>query len=200
LSYRIGLTGNIGCGKSAVGAMLRELGAEYVDADQLVHQLLAAGSPIVPQIVARFDEDLLAADGGIDRRRLGSIVFADPAALHDLEGLLHPAVRVEILARLAASTAPAIVIDAIKLIEGGLYRECDSVWVVTCDPVEQRRRLIDLRGMTPAETEARISAQPPQEQKLAYAQVVIDNSGTPGASRAQVNQAWARTVGATMER
>jgi dephospho-CoA kinase len=200
LTYRIGLTGNIGCGKSAVGAMLRELGADYVDADQLVHQLLAAGSEVVPRIVERFGPEVQTTDGGIDRRRLGAIVFADPAALRDLEGLLHPAVRVEILARLAASRAPAIVVDAIKLIEGGLYQECDAVWVVTCDPAEQRRRLIEQRGLTPADTEARIGAQPPQEQKLAYAQVVIDNGGTLAATRAQVQQAWDRIAGVTMER
>ena len=199
MTYRIGLTGNIGCGKSAVGAMLRELGAEYIDADQLVHQLLAVGSPLVPRIVDRFGPGLVAPDGGIDRRALGTIVFADPAALRDLEALIHPAVQADIRRRLAETTAAVIVVDAIKLIEGGLYRDCDTVWVVTCTPAEQRRRLIELRGLSLAETEARIAAQPPQEQKVAYAQVVIDNSGTLEATRAQVNQAWARTTGATME-
>jgi dephospho-CoA kinase len=91
------------------------------------------------------------------------------------------------------------VVDAIKLIEGGLYRECDAVWVVTCTPAEQRRRLIELRGLSPDEAEARIAAQPPQEQKLVYAQVVIDNSGALDATRAQVNRAWAVATGATMD-
>ena len=199
MTYRIGLTGNIGCGKSAVGAMLRELGAEYIDADQLVHQLLAVGSNLVPRVVERFGPSVRAEDGGINRRALGSIVFADPAALSDLEGLIHPAVQADIRQHLADTSAPVIVVDAIKLIEGGLYRECDAVWVVTCSPAEQRRRLIELRGLTTDETEARIAAQPPQEQKLAYAQVVIDNSGPIEATRAQVNQAWTRIPGATIQ-
>src|SRR6478672_8248856 len=163
--------------------MLQDLGAEYVDADRLVHGLLAAGSPLVEQVAARFGQELLEADGGIDRRRLAAIVFADPAALRDLEGLLHPAVRAELRRRMAETAAPAIVVDAIKLIEGGIYKEVDSVWVVTCDPDAQRRRLTELRGMTPEESEARIAAQPPQSDKLPFAQVVIDNGGSLAATR-----------------
>ena len=175
--YAIGLTGDIGCGKSVVGEMLRELGAEYVDADRLVHEALAAGSPIVPQVVERFGADIAAADGGIDRRRLGAMVFADRQALQDLEALVVPSVRAEIRRRLAEPRDGVIVVDAIKLIESGLYQEVDSVWLVVCDPVEQRRRLTEHRGMTPEEVQQRISVQPPQEQKLAYAQVVIRNHG-----------------------
>jgi dephospho-CoA kinase len=194
--YKIGLTGNIGCGKSTVGGMLQELRADYVDADQLVHGQLAAGSPVVPQVVARFGQDVLSPDGGVDRRRLGAIVFGDRAALRDLERLLHPAVRTEIRRRMASSSAPAIVVDAIKLIEGGLVREVDSVWVVICDPSEQRQRLIELRGLTAEEVEARIAAQPPQSEKVPYADVVIDNSGSLCATRRQVARAWERLVGA----
>ena len=190
MTYRIGLTGGIGCGKSAVGAVLRELGADYADADQLVHELLAAGSPVVEQVAARFGRDVLASDGGVDRKRLAAVVFADPAALRDLEALLHPAVRAELRQRMAASTAPAFVLDAIKLIEGGLVKEVDSVWVVTSDPAEQRRRLIDLRGMSPAEAEARIAAQPPQESRLPHAQVVIGNDGSLEDVRRQILSAW----------
>ena len=196
VAFKIGLTGNIGCGKSAVGAMLQELGAEYVDADRLVHDLLAAESPIVDRVAARFGREVLGADGGVDRHRLGSIVFADPSALRDLEALLHPAVRAELRRRMAESTAPAIVVDAIKLIEGGLYKEVDSVWVVTCDPADQHRRLTELRGLTAEQAEARIAAQPPQEAKLPFADVVIDNSGTLAATRDHVRAAWERTVGA----
>jgi dephospho-CoA kinase len=194
LVYKIGLTGNIGCGKSAVGAVLGELGAEYVDADRLVHTLLAGGGPIVERVVGRFGPAVLDGAGGVDRRRLANIVFADPAALRDLETLLHPAVRTELRRRLAATTASVIVLDAIKLIESGLYKELDSVWVVTCDPTEQRRRLIELRGMSPEEADARIAAQPPQEAKLPYANVVVDNSGAPAETRRRVLEAWERTV------
>lgn len=188
--YKIGLTGNIGCGKSVVGDMLQELGAEYVDADRVVHGLLAAGSPLADGVIARFGPEVRADDGGVDRPRLGAVVFADPNALRDLEQLLHPAVRIELRRRMAECTAPAIVIDAIKLIENGLHEEVDSVWVVTCTPEDQRRRLATLRGMSLADAETRISAQPPQEEKLPFANVVIDNSGSLEATRQQVEVAW----------
>jgi dephospho-CoA kinase len=194
LTHKIGLTGGIGCGKSAVGAILQELGAEYVDADRLVHELLAPGSPLVAQVTDRFGRGILTADGGVDRKQLGAIVFTNPAALRDLEALLHPAVRAELRRRVAASTAPAIVLDAIKLIESGLAAEVDSVWVVTCDPAEQRRRLIDLRGMTPEEAETRISAQPPQASRLPHAQAIIENNGTLADVRKEILSAWHRLV------
>ena len=198
MTFRIGLTGGIGCGKSAVGAMLSELGAEYLDADQIVHRLLASGSPLIDRVVARFGSEVLAADGGIERRKLAAIVFADPLALRDLEALLHPAVREIVHQRLAATTAAAVVVDAIKLIEGGLYREMDQVWVVTCPPTEQLRRLTDQRGMSEEEARARLSNQPPQETRLPYADVVIDNGGSLEATREQVRRAWARTAGANI--
>jgi dephospho-CoA kinase len=198
LAYKIGLTGNIGCGKTTVGAMLQELGADYVDADQLVHELLGPDSPMVDQLARRFGTDLVKADGSIDRRRLGAIVFADAAALRELEALLHPAVRVVVRRRMAEATAPAIVVDAIKLIESGLYKEMNSVWVVTCESADQQRRLIQLRGLTVEEVRARVAAQPPQAEKLPFADVVIDNSGAPEATRRQVIAAWERSVGANI--
>lgn len=197
MTYRIGLTGGIGCGKSTVGAMLRELGAEYIDADQIVHDLLAAGSPLAEQVIARFGETVRASDGSVDRRRLGRLVFGDPAALRALEALLHPAVRDQIRRRVASAQAPVVVIDAIKLIESGLAQEVDSVWVVVCSPAAQRQRLIEQRGFSPAEVEQRVAAQVPQEERLAHADVVIDNSGTLAATREQVLAAWRRTAGAT---
>ena len=194
MTHKIGLTGGIGCGKSAVGAMLRELRAEYVDADHVVHAQLAAGSPVVEQVATRFGREVIEPGGGVDRPRLGAIVFADADALRHLEAIVVPAVRAEIRRRMAASTAPAIVIDAIKLIESGLYREVDSVWVVTCSPDEQRRRLTELRGMTPAQAEARIAAQPAQEVRLPHAQVVIENNDSLEDLRRQVLAAWRREV------
>ncbi len=130
------------------------------------------------------------ADGRIDRRALGALVWTDPAALKDLEAILHPGVRAEVRRHLDATTAPAIVVDAIKLIEGGLYKEMDAVWVVTCPRVEQIRRLVELRGMSEADARQRIAAQPPQSAKIAAADVVIDNSGTLDATERQVAAAW----------
>lgn len=194
MPFRIGLTGNIACGKSTVGKLLVARGAEYLDADRLVHALMEPGTPENDQIVARFGPEVRAADGRIDRPRLGGIVFADPAALQDLEAILHPGVRTEIRRRLAASTAPIFVVDAIKLIEGGLAREMDAVWVVTCPRSEQVRRLMTERGMTSDQAETRISAQGSQEEKVRHATVVIDNGGTLEETERQVAAALAKNL------
>ena len=194
MPFRIGLTGNIACGKSTVGKLLAARGAEYVDADRLVHTLMEPGTPEHDQIVSRFGSAVRRADGRIDRPRLGGIVFADPAALEDLEAILHPGVRAEIRRRLAASTAPIFVVDAIKLIEGGLAREMDAVWVVVCPRSEQVRRLMSERGMTSEQAEARISAQGSQEEKVRHATLVIDNGGTLADTEHQVAAALARNL------
>lgn len=189
--YRIGLTGNIACGKSSVGRLLVARGAEYVDADRLVHALMEPGRPEHGRIVERFGPEVVTSDGRIDRPKLGGIVFADPAALRELEAILHPGVRAEIRRRLAASAAPIFVVDAIKLIEGGLAREMDAVWVVTCPRAEQVRRLMVDRGLTQEQAEVRISAQSPQEEKVRHATVVIDNGGTLAETARQVEAALA---------
>jgi dephospho-CoA kinase len=191
MPYRIGLTGNIACGKSSVGRLLVARGAQYVDADRLVHTLMEPGRPENDQIVARFGPAVRRSDGTIDRPALGAIVFADPAALRDLEAILHPGVRAEIRRLLATSEAPIFVVDAIKLIEGGLAREMDAVWVVTCPREEQVRRLTTERGLTAEQAEARISAQGAQEEKVRQATVVIDNSGSLAETERQVEAALA---------
>jgi dephospho-CoA kinase len=190
MRYRIGLTGNIACGKSTVGRMLVARGAEYVDADRLVHALMESGRPENERIVARFGPEVRGANGRIDRTALGAIVWADPAALKDLEAILHPGVRSEIRSRLAASCAPAIVVDAIKLLESGLDQELDAVWVVACSLEEQRRRLVAERGLTDEQARERVAAQSSQEAKIARADVVIDNSGSLAATERQVEDAW----------
>jgi dephospho-CoA kinase len=191
MAYRIGLTGNIACGKSTVGQLLVAHGAEYVDADRLVHVLMEPGRPENEQIVARFGPEVRAADGTIDRPRLGAIVFSDPAALKDLEMILHPGVREEIRRRLATTTAPIFVVDAIKLIEGGLSREMDAVWVVTCPRSEQVQRLMTTRGLTAEQADVRISAQGSQEEKVRHATVVIENGGSLADVERQVAAALA---------
>lgn len=192
MPYRIGLTGNIACGKSTVGRLLAERGAEYVDADRLVHALMEPGTPENAAIVARFGPSVRDDDGRIDRRALGTLVWTDPAALKALEAILHPGVRAEVRRRLDATTAPATVVDAIKLIEGGLYREMDAVWVVTCPRAEQVRRLVETRGLSVEEAEARIAAQGPQEEKVRHATVVIENDGSLADLERQVDAAWRR--------
>ncbi len=191
----IGLTGNIATGKSTVAGMLAELGAEVIDADGVAHEVMRAGSSVHAQIVAAFGPEVLSPDGEIDRRRLGDIVFADPAALARLEALVHPAVIAETGRRIAASRAPAVVVEAIKLIESGMADGCDSVWVTTCRPAQQIRRLMDGRKMSWAEARRRVQAQPPQGDKIARADVVIDTGGTLAQTRAQVQAAWERLFG-----
>lgn len=190
----IGLTGNIATGKSTVAAMLADLGAEVIDADEVAHEVMRAGFPVHSQIVAAFGSQVLAPDGEIDRKRLGAIVFADPAALARLEEIVHPAVIAEVGRCIAASTAPAVVIEAIKLIESGMADGCDSVWVTTCEPRQQVHRLMGGRKMSHAEAQQRVRAQPPPEAKTARADVVIDTSGTLAQTQAQVQAAWKQLV------
>lgn len=196
MTKRLGLTGNIACGKSSVLDMLAELGAEVVDADHIVHTLLATPGPLVDRIAARFGREVIRPDGGVDRPALGAIVFRDPAALADLEAILYPEVIARVLALAEASRAPVFVIDAIKLIESGLADTCDQVWVVVCAPEQQLQRLIARNRLSEAEARLRIAAQPPVEEKLRRADVVIDNSSDLAATRAQVEAAWGRLVGA----
>jgi dephospho-CoA kinase len=208
--YLIGLTGGIACGKSTVVAMLAALGARVIDADRVTHKVQQPGTPVFQQIVAAFGRGVVAANGTLDRRKLGALVFGDPARLRQLEQIVHPAVRAQIWAfideagksggyatRLGSVARPVVVIDAIKLIESGWVAECDQVWVVTCPEEQQVERLMTTRGMSETEARQRIAAQPPQESRLSYASVVINNNGTQAATRAQVDAAWQAVIAAT---
>ncbi|HEY8601984.1 MAG TPA: dephospho-CoA kinase [Thermomicrobiales bacterium] len=195
--YLIGVTGNIACGKSTVLARLAEHGAETIDADHVVHALMEPGEAVWSAIREAFGPGVIAADGRIDRRALGAVVFADRAELARLEGLTHPAVRARIVAQVANAArrgAVVVVVDAIKLYEGGLADHCDETWVVTCDPAQQLARLMARNNFSEAEARQRIAAQSPQADKIARADVVIDNSGTVAETRAQVDGAWQRIV------
>ncbi len=188
--YRIGLTGNIATGKSTVGRMLAELGVEVIDADQLTHIVLAPDGAAYSVVVAAFGVDILAPDGTIDRGKLGGIVFSDAEALTQLERLVHPPVVAEVRRRIAASTAPIVVVEAIKLLESGVADDYDAIWVTTCPETAQVKRLMKSRRLTRAEALRRIHAQPPQAEKLARADVVIDTSGSLDETRAQAIAAW----------
>lgn len=193
--FLLGLTGNIACGKSTVGQLLAaRFGAEYVDADRLVHALYAAGTPQTAAIAARFGQHLLNEDGTIDRRRLGDIVMSNNSALKELEGLLDPGVNQAILDRLEHTSAAVLVLDAIRLIETGRASRCDAVWVVVCDPDAQLARLQASRNLSAAQAQLRIAAQRPVEEKLRHATAVITNNGSPEDLAAQVEAAWSKTV------
>jgi dephospho-CoA kinase len=191
-TVRIGITGPIGCGKSQVVTWLAELGVHVVDADREARAVTSPGHPTHDLVLRRFGPGVAAADGSLDRKALGRVVFSDPDALRDLEAIVHPAVRPRILAAIEAAEAagsPAVVIEAIKLIEGGLATLCDEVWVVTCDPAVQRERLI-ARGASPDEADQRMAAQAGLAERLAPAATkVLDTSGTPADTRALVTAA-----------
>lgn len=192
--YVIGLTGNIATGKSVVRRMLEHLGAYGIDADALAHRAIARGAPGYQPVVDLFGCYILGSDGEIDRRRLGKIVFNDPIALADLERIVHPLVAQAIDFLVRRASQPVVVIEAIKLVEANLHRACDSLWVVYAPPEVQLARLMRTRGLTEAEARQRMAAQPPQEQKMALADVIIRNAGTFEETWKQVVVAWQRLV------
>jgi dephospho-CoA kinase len=188
--YLIGLTGNIATGKSTVAKMLEELGATVIDADGLVHELQRHGTPVFNDIVAAFGSGILDRAGEIDRKALGTIVFADPEKLRVLESIVHPAVLIESARRIMEAPTPIVVYEAIKLIEAGRAEMCDALWVVTARSDVQLQRLMRDRSMSEAEARQRIEAQPPQGEKMRLATVVIDNSGLLSDTHQQVESAY----------
>jgi len=190
--YVIGLTGNIATGKSVVRKMLEHLGAFTIDADAFAHQAMAKGGPAYAAVVKTFGEWLLTPEGEVNRAHLARIVFAEPVALAKLEAILHPFVGQAIDVFLKRSKAPVAVIEAIKLIESGLAKECDALWVVNVPAPVQEARLIEKRKMSETEAALRIAAQPPQAEKLKAASTVIDNSGTFEDTWTQVQAAFGK--------
>ncbi len=192
-AVRIGLTGPIGCGKSTVAGWLAARGAAVVDADALTREVMLPGMAAFDSIVARFGRAVVGPDGLLDRSALGRIAFADQAALRALEAIVHPAVRPLIVAAVAgaaAGGAPAVVIEAIKLVEAGYARECDEVWLVTCPEVEQRARL-RARGASEAEVDQRLAAQGDVRDRLGPAATrVIDTGGSADEAERRVAEAY----------
>jgi dephospho-CoA kinase len=189
-TFLIGLTGNIATGKSKVAQILAELGAYVIDADEVAHEVMQPGGSAYDTVVRAFGREILAKDGTIDRGRLGAIVFRDPAALRRLEQAVHPATLVQVAQRISEAKEPVVVIEAIKLIEAGMHRGCDSLWVVTAPRSIQIARLTATRGLTEEEAALRVDAQPPQEAKAAVAAVVIVNDGDLNSLREKVQAAW----------
>jgi dephospho-CoA kinase len=179
----VGLTGGIASGKSTFAAALRRLGVPVVDADALARAAVAPGAPALAEIARTFGPDVLAPDGGLDRKRMAALVFADPSARRRLEGITHPAVRRamgEETARLAALGHDLAFYDTPLLFEVGLDGILDSVVVVWAPPAVQRTRLGVRDGLSPDEADARLAAQLPIDEKAARADFVIGNVGLPG--------------------
>ena len=185
---RIALTGGIATGKSHVLARLREAGVPAVDADVLAREAVASGTPGFQAVVSRFGTGFLAADGTLDRRRLGSLVFGDERARRDLESIVHPSVRAAITAFFAALPAgtPFAVADIPLLYETGREKDFDAVIVVACDRETQIARVIGRDRLSREEAEQRVAAQLPIDRKRERADYVIDSSGTHGDTDRQV--------------
>ena len=189
----IGLTGGIGSGKSQVSAILRELGMPVIDADALTHSCQTRGQPVWAAIWQQFGWKILGANGEILRRKLGYLVFHDEGARKKLNQLVHPSVRALMTQGLEVfrqQGQPLAVLDVPLLIEGGLHKMVDEVWVVYADLPQQLSRIMERDHVDITEAERRIGAQMPLAQKLHFAQVVIDNRGTLDELKDVVTQLW----------
>ncbi|MBV9094261.1 MAG: dephospho-CoA kinase [Streptosporangiaceae bacterium] len=190
---RVGLTGGIGSGKSEVSRRLAARGAVVIDADAAARQVVAPGTPGLEQLAEAFGPEVLGPDGALDRDRLGAIVFGDPAARDTLNAIVHPLVREwmrDAEQAAAKGAAPIVVHDIPLLAEGRGKGGFDLVIVVDVPPVLQLQRLVAQRGMTPEAARARMTAQASREQRLAIADVVIDNSGTLDDLDRRVAEVW----------
>jgi dephospho-CoA kinase len=193
---RVGLTGGIGSGKSTVSARLAELGAVILDADKAARAVVEPGTPGLTAITAAFGAGVLAADGSLDRAKLAGIVFADEAALGRLNAITHPLIHEHIRAAEEAAIAAGgddvvLVHDVALLAEWGRAREFDLVIVVDVPAETQLERLTGPRGMAEDQARARMAAQATREQRLAVADIVIDNSGSREDLDRRVSEVWA---------
>ncbi|MGW4076464.1 dephospho-CoA kinase [Streptomyces asiaticus] len=191
----LGLTGGIGAGKSEVSRLLTSWGAVLIDSDRIAREVVEPGTPGLAAVVAEFGPEVLTAEGSLDRPRLGGIVFTDPERLSALNAIIHPLVR-DRSAELQAAAAPdAVVVHDVPLLaENKLAPLYDLVMVVDVTPETQLDRLVRLRGMAEDEARARMAAQATRAERLAIADVVIDNNGPIEALEPQVRKVWADLV------
>lgn len=186
---RVGLTGGVASGKSTVSGILRELGAVVIDADQLAREVVERGSPGLARVVEAFGREILTEEGDMDRAKVGSIVFADEAQRRVLEGIVHPLVFERIVALEGAANHDDLVVHDIPLLaESGRAHTFDAVIVVDVPPEVQVERMVNDRGWTRVDAEARIAAQAGRDERLAVASYVIDNTGTLDDLRQRVTE------------
>lgn len=197
----IGVTGGVACGKSTFAGFLREFGCDILDTDDVAHDLEAPGGEAVPAIVGAFGRGVLDKAGGIDRKALSRIVFADPAALARLDSIVHPLVRRKVAEWRAAPPQEGCALKAVLvplLFEagwGGEGADWDAVACVACSPEEQLRRLAD-RGIGPDEARRRVAAQWPVEKKAGMSDIVVWNDGDVASLREKARE----TVAALLEK
>lgn len=192
---KMGLTGGIASGKSAVAAMLREMGFSVMEADVVAHKLIDPGEAAHQEVLEEFGAQLADASGRIDRGRLATIVFADPAKLAKLNKIIHPRVEEIVFRQFAdwerTGVRDAAFVEAALLVEAGMTKKLDGLVVAHCEPEQQLERL-RARGMSELEAKRRLAAQMPVGEKLRYATEKIDCSGSLEATRAQVRALGAK--------
>ncbi|MCT1452858.1 dephospho-CoA kinase [Corynebacterium sp. p3-SID1145] len=187
---KIGLTGGIGSGKSTVAKLLADAGFAVVDADKIAREIMEPGSPVLDDVAAAFGDDLIRADGSLDRGELARRAFVDKQATEKLNSITHPAIRAESERRFTAAEAagePAVVYDMPLLVELGMNRDMDLTIVVDVDAEERVRRLTSSRGLDEADARARIAQQIDAATRNAAADIIIDNNGDPSALKPQVD-------------
>ncbi|WP_018567569.1 dephospho-CoA kinase [Streptomyces sp. PsTaAH-124] len=190
---KVGLTGGIGAGKSEVSRLLVECGAVLIDADHIAREVVAPGTPGLAAVADAFGPAVLAADGSLDRPRLGAVVFADPERLAVLNAIVHPLVGARSRELEEAAAEDAVVVHDVPLLtENGLAPLYDLVIVVDARPETQLDRLVRLRGMTEEDARARMAAQATREQRLEIADIVIDNDVPLERLQDRVREVWAQ--------
>ena len=190
----LGLTGGIGSGKSTVSALLEAKGAVIIDAYRIVRDLQQPGEPVFEAMVDAFGQGIVAPDGTLDRQAVADLVFGDEEKLATLNGIVHPAVGVRMAEQLAglADTEKVVILDVPLLVEGKGKYDTGGTIVVDLDPDLAVQRLVERRGFTESDARARMARQSSREDRLALADVVIDNSGTVEDLEPQVDQLWKR--------
>lgn len=198
----IGLTGGIATGKSTVGRFFTERGIPVIDADQLAREAVLPGAPALERIIELFGQEVVAHDGQLDRKRLGTLIFSDPGKRSQLEDILHPEIRKladERIAQAAEAGHQRLIYMAPLLIEAGATDRVDAVWVVTARPEIQLERLMQRDGLNREQAERIIDSQMPLSEKERCGNVVIDNSGSEVQTRKILEAVWAEETGRSNE-
>ena len=189
----IGLTGGIGSGKSTAAQILAEFGAEVIDADKVAHEVFNPGTEGLQKVVETFGERVLNANGQIDRKKLGEIVFNDPSSLSTLNGIIHPRAyeltksRIEEFRKLGVEV---VILEVILLVEAGWDHLADEIWVTMAKEDTVVQRLQESRGLTKEEILTRIRAQTPNEERIKYADVIIENDGSYEELKTKLSEFW----------
>lgn len=193
----IGLTGNMGTGKSTVAKMLVDLGAAHIDADRIGHEMLLSHGSAYTAVLAAFGKDIVGADGKIDRQKLGKLIFSDPSARERLNAIMHPAIREEAKRRIDSYKAKgekAVVLEAALFFEAGWESLVDQTWVTYAAQKTAVQRVRTYRGMSEDDALSRLQAQMPMKEKMARADVVIDTDCTLDELKRRVDSLWERLV------